>query len=61
MTERHRERIAKRAFPDMREITDSITQYGRFGNRGEMGEVKAFLDAHGVGDALGIVLGTGGG
>jgi hypothetical protein len=59
VTERHRQQINDRAFSDMQEITDKITQYGRFGNRGEMAEVKRFMDDNGVGDAFAIVVGNG--
>lgn len=44
----------------MREITSQITQGGQHGNRGNMGEVKQFMTENGVGDAFGIVVGSGG-
>jgi hypothetical protein len=59
VTERHRQLIDERAFQGMEEITDSITQYGRFGNRGEMGEVKRWMESKGVGDAFAVVVGNG--
>ncbi|KAK4684620.1 hypothetical protein P7C73_g5547, partial [Tremellales sp. Uapishka_1] len=62
VTERFRRPIAptERKFVGMREITSEITQHGQFGNRGEMSQVRAFMDTHGVGEDFGnVVLGTG--
>ncbi|KAJ9125088.1 hypothetical protein QFC22_000041 [Naganishia vaughanmartiniae] len=60
VTERYRQHIPARAFDSMSEITETITQHGQRGNRGDMGEVKAFMEQKGVGDAFGFVVVNGG-
>ncbi|KAJ9108688.1 hypothetical protein QFC21_000008 [Naganishia friedmannii] len=60
VTERYRQHISARAFDTMSEITEMITQHGQRGNRGDMGEVKAFMEEKGVGDAFGFVVVNGG-
>jgi hypothetical protein len=47
----------KRAFKDMREVTDDISKGGYRGNRQEMGEVKKLFEDHGLGGVFGDVLG----
>ncbi|GAA5845354.1 hypothetical protein JCM3766R1_006328 [Sporobolomyces carnicolor] len=48
-----------RIFTDMSEITSLIAQSGQRANRGDMAEVRAFLDKKGLGDAFGAVVGGG--
>lgn len=43
----------------MAEITSLISRGGHRGNRGEMGEVRDFLEAKGLGEMFGEVLGQG--
>lgn len=66
VTERHRSRLVRqgappdiRAFGDMQEITHMIAHGGHRGNRGDMTQVRDFLERRGLGDAFGIVLGNG--
>ncbi|BGP19451.1 hypothetical protein JCM10213_006271 [Rhodosporidiobolus nylandii] len=49
----------RRLFVDMVEITDKITHGGHRGQRGDMGEVKDYLEKVGLGEAFGIVIGGG--
>ncbi|EFQ28227.1 hypothetical protein CGRA01v4_11833 [Colletotrichum graminicola] len=59
VSERHRERgVAARAFPDMREVTDSVggERRGQRANRGDMKAVEAWLAERGLGDAFAKVL-----
>lgn len=59
ITERHRETgLGERAFEGMREITDMISTRGERGNRGDMGEVRSYLEERGLKGALEIVLGA---
>lgn len=60
MTERYRQTIPTRAFTDMQEITHLITQHGARGNRGDMSQVRGWMEGHGVGDAWGFVVVNGG-
>ncbi|KAJ9104757.1 hypothetical protein QFC19_003898 [Naganishia cerealis] len=60
VTERYRQHITSRAFDTMQEITELITHGGHRGNRGDMGQVKAFMEENGVGDAFGFVVVNGG-
>ncbi|GAA5939074.1 uncharacterized protein JCM15063_004413 [Sporobolomyces koalae] len=48
-----------RIFTDMSEITSLIAQSGHRGNRGEMAEVREFLEMKGLGEAFGAVVGGG--
>ncbi|GAA6021472.1 hypothetical protein JCM11491_006507 [Sporobolomyces phaffii] len=48
-----------RIFTNMSEITKLIPQSGQRGNRGDMTEVKEFLEKKGLGDAFGEVIGGG--
>ncbi|GAA5968494.1 hypothetical protein JCM11641_007658 [Rhodosporidiobolus odoratus] len=50
---------SQRVFTDFCEITSLINHGGHRGQRVEMGEVKAFLEAKGFGDILGLVIGGG--
>lgn len=60
VTERYRQPISSRAFTDMQEITHLIDQHGQRGNRGDMSQVRSWMDSHGVGDAWGsVVVNTG--
>lgn len=61
VTERHRSKgIPSRLFTGMTEITDKIQFYGHRGNRGEMGEVRQWIEERGVSsDVLGKVLNLG--
>jgi hypothetical protein len=43
----------------MSEITKLIPQSGQRGNRGDMAEVKEFLEKKGLGEAFGKVIGGG--
>ncbi|KAK2053612.1 hypothetical protein LY76DRAFT_687162 [Colletotrichum caudatum] len=59
VSERLRERgVAARAFPDMREVTDSVggERRGQRANRGDMRAVEAWLAERGLGDAFAKVL-----
>ncbi|KAK2043568.1 hypothetical protein LZ31DRAFT_631917 [Colletotrichum somersetense] len=59
VSERLRERgVAARAFPDMREVTDSVggERRGQRANRGDMKAVEAWLTERGLGDAFAKVL-----
>ncbi|KAI5454791.1 hypothetical protein NCC49_003675 [Naganishia albida] len=60
VTERYRQAIPTRAFTDMQEITHLITQHGQRGNRGDMSQVRSWMEKHGVGDAWGYVVVNGG-
>jgi hypothetical protein len=62
VTERYREgSIPRRLFTGMQEITDLISFGGHRGNRGEMGEVRRWIEGHQVDRAvLGHVLNLGG-
>ncbi|WVQ65009.1 uncharacterized protein L199_003179 [Kwoniella botswanensis] len=46
----------KRAFTDMKEITDIIPHYGQYNHRGDMSEVKRLMDQWGVGEDFGAVV-----
>ncbi|KAM0786942.1 hypothetical protein ACM66B_002363 [Microbotryomycetes sp. NB124-2] len=62
VSERFRSPISQqepRAFQDMQEITHLISRGGHRGNRGDMVEVRDFLESKGLGDAFGTVLGNG--
>jgi len=48
-----------RAFDRMIEITDLISKGGGRQNRGEMGEVRDWLDSRGLGDDFALVIGNG--
>ncbi|BGP27109.1 DUF1115 domain protein [Rhodotorula toruloides] len=48
-----------RIFTSMDEITSLIPRTGQRGNRGEMGEVRDFLETKGLGKAFGLVIGGG--
>ncbi|BGP02893.1 DUF1115 domain-containing protein [Rhodotorula toruloides] len=50
---------AHRIFTTMDEITSLIPRTGQRGNRGEMGEVRDFLETKGLGEAFGLVIGVG--
>ncbi|BGP34799.1 hypothetical protein JCM10296v2_006622 [Rhodotorula toruloides] len=50
---------AHRIFTTMDEITSLIPRTGQRGNRGEMGEVRDFLETKGLGEAFGLVIGGG--
>jgi hypothetical protein len=59
ITERYREvGLRARAFEDMREVTEIISTRGARANRGDMGEVRAFLEDKGLKGVLEIVLGA---
>ncbi|KAJ1308055.1 hypothetical protein OPQ81_002122 [Rhizoctonia solani] len=59
ITERHREvGLPTRAFDDMREVTEMISTRGAKANRGNMGEVREFLEEKGLKGVLEIVLGA---
>lgn len=62
ISERHRTTLAApsaRVFTKMEEITGLVDKGGQRGNRGEMGQVRDFLVARGLGDAFGVVIGGG--
>jgi hypothetical protein len=62
VTERYRQPIETRAFTNMQEITHLIDQHGQRGNRGDMSQVRGWMESHGVGDAWGsVVVNTGAG
>ena len=48
-----------RIFSTMSEITSLIPQSGQKGNRGNMVEVREFLESKGLGEAFGAVVGGG--
>ncbi|ORY82561.1 hypothetical protein BCR37DRAFT_392770 [Protomyces lactucae-debilis] len=57
ITERLREdNIDARRFQDMAEITDAIAQHGQRGNRGDLGQVEAFLKERDLGHVFGFVF-----
>ncbi|KAB5591713.1 hypothetical protein CTheo_4827 [Ceratobasidium theobromae] len=59
ITERHREfDLPERTFEDMHEITEMISTRGARANRGNMGEVRAFLEEKGLKGVLEIVIGA---
>ncbi|GAA5824904.1 hypothetical protein JCM11251_005388 [Rhodosporidiobolus azoricus] len=49
----------RRVFTGMDEITSLISRGGFRGNRGEMGEVRDFLQSKGLGELFGLVMGGG--
>ncbi|KAM0749677.1 hypothetical protein T439DRAFT_326556 [Meredithblackwellia eburnea MCA 4105] len=62
ISERHRTPLLSsesRAFSKMEEITHLVDKGGARGNRGEMGQVRDWLIAKGLGDAFGLVIGGG--
>lgn len=64
VSERHRQILSprlgtQRVFEGMIEITGMIDQGGQRGNRGEMGQVRDWLEGKGVGLAFGVVIGGG--
>lgn len=62
VSERHRETLGgagERVFGGMEEITHLVGKGGARGNRGEMGDVRDWLGAKGLGEAFGIVVGGG--
>ncbi|KAG9091574.1 RWD domain-containing protein 2B [Ceratobasidium sp. UAMH 11750] len=58
ITERYRESGVKRAFESMDEVTEMISTRGARANRGDMGEVRVFLEKRGLKGVLEIVLGA---
>ncbi|KAG8743819.1 hypothetical protein FRC10_011367 [Ceratobasidium sp. 414] len=58
ITERYRETGVKRVFGSMDEVTEMISTRGARANRGDMGEVRGFLEERGLKGALEIVLGA---
>jgi hypothetical protein len=48
--------IASRQFKDMTEITDTIARHGQRGNRGDLGQVEAFLKEHSLGHVFSYVF-----
>ncbi|WVQ77374.1 hypothetical protein IAR50_007059 [Cryptococcus sp. DSM 104548] len=42
--------LSNRAFSTMTDITNDVSKYGRFGDRGEMGQVKRMMEEWGVGE-----------
>ncbi|KAF8602864.1 DUF1115 domain protein [Ceratobasidium sp. AG-I] len=58
ISERFRESGVKRAFVGMSEVTDIIRTRGQRANRGDMGEVRVFLEERGLKGVLEIVLGA---
>ncbi|QRV90189.1 hypothetical protein RhiJN_18207 [Ceratobasidium sp. AG-Ba] len=58
ITERYRETGVKRAFEGMDEVTETISTRGARANRGDMGEVRVFLEEKGLKGVLEIVLGA---
>lgn len=58
ITERFRESGVKRAFEGMSEVTEMIKTRGARANRGDMGEVRVFLEEKGLKGALEVVLGA---
>lgn len=58
ISERFRESGVKRAFVGMSEVTDDIRTRGERANRGDMGEVRVFLEEKGLKGVLQVVLGA---
>lgn len=63
ITERLRQQLGvgdggKRAFATMDEITDMIDQRGARGNRGDMKQVREYLEGKGLAEVFGKVIGT---
>ncbi|QRV75494.1 hypothetical protein RhiJN_03509 [Ceratobasidium sp. AG-Ba] len=58
ITERYRETGVKRVFEEMDEVTETISTRGARANRGDMGEVRVFLEEKGLKGVLEIVLGA---
>ncbi|KAG9126581.1 hypothetical protein FRC07_002921 [Ceratobasidium sp. 392] len=58
ITERYRESGVQRAFESMDEVTEMISTRGARANRGDMGEVRVFLEEKGLKGVLEIVLGA---
>lgn len=59
MSERLRTGITRRVFEDMVEITSIIDKNGQRGNRGDMGQVREWVDGQGLGAEFREVVGGG--